>query len=399
MNVRKQINEIFQEIIDIRRKLHANPELSEKEIQTSKIISQYLKQYGIEHETEIAGHGIVAIVKGKGNRLTDQKYFTIGIRADMDALPIEEKTAVSFQSRTAGIMHACGHDIHMAVLLGTARILKELEKELSGNVKFFFEPAEETIGGAKQMIEAGCLTKPEVDAVIGLHIAPELEEGKVQFRKGKMNAASTEFEITIQGEACHGAHPEKGIDSIVAASSMIGALQSIITRNLSPTNPGVITIGQIHGGNKNNVIAKETVFSGIIRALDNHTRDYMKERVKTVSESTAEAFGAKAEVTFTDSYPALVNDEEIVSILEAAALKAMDRQDICYLREPSLGADDFSYFSQAVKSAYFNIGCLKKDEPIPQALHSGWLNPSEECVRTGMLIEVLGVMELLGQRL
>lgn len=397
MNIRKKIDEIFDEIVGIRRELHANPELSEKEIKTSQLISEFLSKNDIEYEKNIAGHGIIGIVRGKKDIKKGQRFRTIGIRADMDALPIEEDVNVPFRSKNKGVMHACGHDIHTAILLGTAKILKELEAEISGNIKFFFEPAEETIGGAKQMIAAGCLKNPDVDVVIGLHISPELEVGKIEFCRGKMNAASTEFEVSIQGVECHGAHPEKGVDTIVVASNLICSLQSIVTRNLSPTNPGVVTVGQVHGGKKNNVVAKETIISGIIRALDNETRAFIKKRVQEMSKNIALAYGADAKVIFIDSYPALTNDEELGTILENIAEKILSKQQVTFSSEPSLGADDFSYFSKAVKAVYFNIGCLGKYETKKQVLHSGNLNPNEECLRTGMLVEVFGALDILKQ--
>lgn len=397
MKIRERIDERFEEIVEIRRALHANPELSQQEIKTAEIISEFLTKCKIQHETEIAGHGIVAIIKGKGKIQERQRFLTVGIRADMDALPIEENVEVPFKSKKKGVMHACGHDIHTAILLGTAKIIKEMEHKIKGNVKFFFEPAEETIGGARQMIEAGCLINPKVDAVIGLHIAPDVEVGTVQFRRGKMNAASTEFEITIEGIACHGAHPENGVDTIVVVSNLVCALQSIVTRNLAPTNSGVVNVGQIHGGNKNNVVAKETTISGIIRALDNDTRSFIKKRVKDLAENVACGFGAKVKVQFTDSYPALVNDDELEVILETTAEKNLSKDKISFSQEPSLGADDFSYFSGAVKSVYFNIGSLDEKETTHQTLHSELLNPNEECIRVGMLMEVFGVLELFKQ--
>lgn len=397
MKINERIEEVFEEAVQIRRLLHSQPELSQKEINTSRLISSFLSQYEIEHATGIGGHGVVAVIRGKGKPIKGQRFFTIGIRADMDALPIEERVQVPFKSKIPGIMHACGHDIHMAVLMGTTKVFKEMEDQIPGNIKFFFEPAEETIGGAKAMIEEGCLENPRVDVVIGLHVSPELEAGKIQFKRGKMNAASTEFEITIGGSACHGAHPENGIDSIAAASSVVCALQSIITRNISPTNPAVITVGQIHGGTKNNVLAKETVFSGIIRALDSDTKSFIKSRVKEMAENVARGFGATAEVLFTDSFPALINDDEVEDMIESAAKKVFSKDQIHFLQEPSLGADDFSYFSEAVRAVYFNIGCLDTNENNYQTLHNEMFNPSEECIRTGMLMEVFGVLELFQQ--
>lgn len=395
MNIRKRIDEVYDEAVEIRRCFHENPELSEHEVETARTISEFLKENGIEHETGVAGHGIVAIVRGKRQPKVNQKFLTVGLRGDIDALPIAEGNDFSFKSKNKGVMHACGHDIHGAVLLGAAKIFKEMEDELAGNVKFFFEPAEETVGGAEEMIRRGCLENPHVDAVLGIHIAPDVQAGKVQFRRGKMNAASTEFEITVEGVFCHGAHPENGVDSIVTMSHIICALQSIITRNLSPTNPGVITVGRIEGGSKNNVLAKETFVEGIIRALDNDTREYIKAGVLRMTESVAAGFGAKVKVDFADSYPALENDDEVCGILEKTAEKILSKDNVCFLPEPSLGADDFSYFTQAAKGVYFNLGCRSKAETKPQMLHSEFLNPDEECIRVGLLMEVFGTLALL----
>lgn len=395
MNIKDRIDEIFEEIVEVRRAIHANPELSEKEIETSKFISEFLKNHGIEHETGVAGNGIIGMIKGKGKVIKDQKFLTVGIRADIDALPIEEVAEVPFRSKNKGIMHACGHDIHTAVLLGTAKILKEMEDELPGNIKLFFEPAEETIGGAEKMIEEGCLKNPEVDAVIGLHITPNIEAGKIQIKRGKMNAASTEFQIKIKGAEAHGAHPEGGIDSIFIASNLVCVLQSIVSRNLSPTNPGIITVGRIEGGSKNNILAKETTLYGIIRAMDNETKSFIEDRVKKLSEDIASGFNGSAEVMFEYGYPALINNDEIGSIIESVGENILSKENIDVLDEPSLGSDDFSYFSQKTKSFYFNIGCLDKNIGASQALHSGLLKPDEECIRTGMLMEIFGALEIL----
>ncbi|QIB68926.1 amidohydrolase [Aminipila butyrica] len=398
MDIRLRIHEIAGEIIEIRRKLHACPELSEQEEETAKVISDSLNRWDIIHQTGIGGHGVVGLIRGQGAVHPQQPFVTVGIRADMDALPIEESTGLPFQSRKPGIMHACGHDIHMAVLLGSAKIFKEMAEELNGNIKLFFQPAEETVGGAWPMIQAGCLKEPQVDAVLGLHIAPELEVGKVEFCRGQMYAASTEFQIAVQGKGCHGAHPEKGVDSILVAASVVTALQSIITRNLPPVTPAVITVGRIQGGSKNNIVAPETILSGIIRALDQHDREFLKTRLQEVSEQVAAGFGARALVTFEDSYPALSNDRQVVELLSQAAAKVLGQEAICFQKQPSMGSDDFAYFSQVVKSAYFHLGCLEEGQTIPQTLHSGDLNPAEACLEIGILVEVLGALELLKQR-
>jgi amidohydrolase len=398
MDIKKQIDGIFDETVAVRRDFHLNPELSEKESKTAQKVSEYLTRWGIKHETGIAGNGVVAMIEGKSPVLKNQTFKVIGIRADIDALPIQEAVRIPFCSQNPGVMHACGHDIHTAVLLGSAKILKQREKELNGTVKFFFQPAEETIGGARRMIEAGCMENPKVDVVMGLHVAPNIPVGTVGFRRGKMNASSSEFNISVQGITCHGAYPNNGVDTVLVAAHIVCALQSIVSRNVSPTNPAVVTVGQFHGGNKNNIISKEVVMSGIIRCLDLETREFLKEKVRLVVENTAEAFGAKAEVKIHDSYPVLINDDEIETIFEKLATQYFSEKNILLLNEPSLGADDFSYFAQVAKSIYFNIGTLAKGETVAQKLHSEYFNPDEQSIKAGILMEVAGVLELFNKR-
>lgn len=388
---------IYDEVVAIRRDLHAHPELSEHEERTAEKISQYLTDWGIPHTKNVAGHGIVAILEGKKGIPENQKYKAVGIRADIDALPIHEATDVPYKSQNCGVMHACGHDIHTAVLLGTAKILKTLETDLNGTVKFFFQPSEETIGGANQMIEAGCLENPKTEAVLAFHVAPDLPCGTVEFRKGKMNAASCEFNIIVKGNSCHGAHPQLGCDPIVIASQIVVGLQSIVSRNLDPVNTGLITVGMFEAGSKGNIIPGEAKLTGIIRALDNDTRTFLKEKLKSFAENTARAFDGEAQVNFKDSYPALENDSEMTEIMESVAKKLLSEDMIKYMPAPSLGADDFSYFTQNAKGVYFNIGTLRKNETVPQALHNEYFNPDENCIKTGMLMEVAGVFEVLGK--
>lgn len=393
------IDDIYPEILDIRRDFHAHPELSEQEERTSGKISTYLTEWGIPHAKNVAGKGIVAVIEGRKKPSPSQKFKVVGIRADMDALPIEEKTKLPYSSQNPGVMHACGHDIHTSALLGTAKVLKSLEDELSGTVKFFFQPSEETIGGARQMIEEGCLENPHTEAVLAFHVAPDLPCGMVEFRRGKMNAASCEFGITVRGSSCHGAHPQLGCDPIVAASQIVVGLQSIVSRNLNPVSTGLITVGKFEAGIKGNIIPAEAELTGIIRALDNDTRTFLKDRLKSFAESTAAAFGAEAEVRFKDSYPALENDREMTEIIEAVAKKLFTGDKIKYMPAPSLGADDFSYFTQAAKGVYFNVGTLRENETVPQSLHNEHYNPDEYSLKVGMLMEVMSVFEILSRTL
>ena len=395
--IKKIVENVYKEMLPIRRDFHAHPELSEQEERTAEKISEYLTAWNIPHIKNVAGHGIVATIEGKRPANNSQQYKVLGIRADIDALPIQEKNDVPFKSQNPGIMHACGHDIHTTALLGTAKVLKQLEDEVNGTVKFFFQPSEETIGGADQMIKAGCLENPNTDAVLAFHVAPELPCGTVEFRKGKMNAASCEFSITVTGRSCHGAHPHLGSDPILAASQIVVGLQSIVSRKLAPVNTGLITVGKFEAGSKGNIIPSEAKLTGIIRALDNDTRTFLKDSLKSFAENTALALGTTTLVQFKDSYPALENDKEMTEIMVSVAEKLFPEENIKYMSAPSLGADDFSYFTQATKGIYFNIGTLRENETIPQSLHNEYYNPDEDSIRIGMLMEVAGVFEILSK--
>lgn len=395
MDIKKRIDEIYDEIVEIRRDLHMHPELSQNEVRAAEKISAYLQGLDIDYRCNVAGNGIVAWIEGKKKCEIKKQFRGVGIRADIDALPVKEMCDIDFKSVNKGVMHACGHDVHTAVMLGSAKILKEMENEFCGAVKFFFQPAEETVGGAERMIKEGCLRNPDVDAVIGLHVAPLVASGDIEFCRGKMNAASTEFEILVHGQSCHGAHPDDGVDPIVVASHIVTGLQSIISRNLSPANPGVITVGKFHSGTANNIIPETAVLSGIIRALDNNTQQYIKDCVRKFSTSTAEAFGARATVSFEDSYPALVNDDFLLDSVQSVAVENLGTERIHFMPEPSLGSDDFSYFTNSVKSLYFNLGTKKEGSISSDVLHSGYYCPDEESMKSGMLIEIMSVLKLL----
>lgn len=386
--IERKIEAALEEVIAMRRDFHAHPELSQQEVRTSAKISEFLTAWGIPHETEVAGHGVVAVIRGKGAH-------TVAIRGDIDALPIEEKNDVPYKSQNPGVMHACGHDIHTAVLLGTAKILKEMEAELPGTVKLIFQPAEETVGGALPMIQAGCLENPRVDAIIGLHVEPDIVAGGVEFRRGSMNAASNEVVITVKGSSSHGARPQNGVDAILAASQIVSSLQSVSSRSVAATDPVVVTIGQFNAGTASNVLAGEAVLTGMIRTLNPQTRSLAIRRVEEIAVSTAAAFGARAEVQIIESYPALINNDEIEGILEETAAKFFDKDHIFFRPESSMGAEDFSYFCDAVRGAYFNIGTKTSPDSPTFPLHNELYCPDEGCIRAGMLMEITGALAIL----
>ena len=388
-DIKSRIDEIFDEVVTFRRELHMYPELSEQESETATRIQSRLETLGIEFIPDVAGHGVVGTIYGQN------KEKAVGIRADIDALPITEQTDFPYKSQIPGVMHACGHDIHTAILYGTAKILSEIKDELPGSVKLFFQPSEETVGGAKQMIDEGCLTNPEVKSVIGLHVESTIPAGSVLFTPGPMNAASCEFYVTVTGKSCHGAHPDQGVDPLIPACNMVTALQSIITRKLDPAETGLITVGQFHSGTKNNVIPGETKFSGIIRTLNLENRSKIKEEIKKICDGIAVAHGATATVEFHDSYPSLENDDELYGWMKSASEEALGSENIFVQPKPSLGADDFSYFCHESRGLYYMIGTGLTDGRESFSIHSEFFNPDEACIRTGILTEVMGALKIL----
>lgn len=384
-----KVDDIFAQVVTLRRQLHMHPELSEHEVNTSQLIQNELAKLEIPYQSDIAGHGICATIYGK------DKSHGVGLRADMDALPLTEMTDVPFKSKEPGVMHGCGHDIHTAILLGTARILNEMKEDLSGSVQLLFQPSEETIGGAGQMIGAGCLENPRVSSVIGLHVDTAVDAGCVQFIPGTMNAASCEFYVTVTGKSCHGAHPSEGIDSLLASCTMISSLQSIITRKIDPAEAALITVGQFHSGTKNNIISGESKFSGIIRTLNMENRSFMKEQIEEICKSTARAYGASCSVEFHDSYPSLENDDQLLAWIKPVCEEVLGKDHVLLCTKPSLGADDFAYFCHGTRGLYYNIGARRPGEKNAYPIHNNRFNPDEACIKTGILTEVLAVLTVL----
>jgi amidohydrolase len=389
MEIKNKVDEIFEEVVKIRRDFHMNPELSQQEIRTQEKIMSYLKSWGIEY-TSCAETGVVGLIKGSNGK-------TVGIRADIDALPIKEKSEVSYASKNSKVMHACGHDAHTSILLGVAKILKQMESELQGNIKLFFQPAEETIGGADRMVKEGCMKNPDVDYVLGLHVMPYIETGMVELKYGKLNASTDEVKITVNGKSAHGAYPDKGIDSIMIAGHVITAVQSLVSRNISPLNSVVLTLGQIHGGVKDNVIADEVVMTGTLRTLDSETRNYAKQKINEIVSNVAAAFGGIAKAEFNEGYRALINNDEVVDVIKENAEKILGKENIVYKEFPSLGAEDFSYFLDECKGAFFHLGCGNDKKGITAAIHTENFDIDEECLKIGIQLQVENVLSLLNK--
>ncbi|NLY67106.1 MAG: amidohydrolase [Tissierellia bacterium] len=389
MDIKKKVESISDEIISIRREFHKYPELSGKEYKTMERICKYLDLWGIEYKKGIAETGVVAIVRGR----EDGK--TIGLRADIDGLPIREENEIDYKSTNEGVMHACGHDAHIAILLGVAKIIKSMEEELKGNVKFFFQPAEETIGGAERMIKEGCLEEPYVDVVLGLHVSPNIDTGVVQLKYGKVNASSDTIIIVVKGKSAHGANPEIAVDPVVISANIIMALQTIVSRNISPQEATVFTVGSIHGGTKGNIIPEEVTMECILRTLDEDIRKYFKERIISIVEDISRAYGGYGQVIIEEGYPSLINNDEIVDSVVQVLEEVVGKENVKFFPHAALFAEDFAYFSQARKACYFSLGCRNEGKGILHPLHSSKFNIDEDCLKVGVEIQVRNILKLL----
>ena len=386
--IRKITQRIHPWMKEIRRDFHTYPELGKKEFRTQEKICQYLGEMGIPCE-KIAGTGVVGFIEGKSAGKL------VGLRADIDALPMQEKNDVPYRSKNDGVMHACGHDAHAAILLGAARVLNELKAAFSGGVKLFFQPDEEGDGGAEIMVKEGCMENPKVDYVLGLHVMAYLETGVVEIRYGKFNAASDSLIIKVFGKSAHAAYPEKGVDAIVASAYMIAALQTLVSRNISPVNSVVLSFGKISGGEVENSLASEVTLTGTLRTLDRETRQFCKTRIEEIAVKTAQAFGANAEINISPGYEPLINNDEVVKVIIETGAELLGKQNIVFKEFPSLGVEDFSYFLDKAKGAFYHIGCGNKTQNITAPNHNSSFDIDEDCLQIGVQLQVINTLKLL----
>lgn len=353
-DVNTALAESFDEIVGWRRYMHQYPELSFKEEKTALFIKEKLLSFGLEVKTNIGGYGLVGILKG------GQPGKTIALRADFDALPIHDEKEVPYQSKNPGVMHACGHDGHTAALLGTAKALSGFREQLKGNVVFIFQPAEETPpGGAKFMVEEGVLDG--VDYVFGAHLDSQTPVGKVTTGKGYQMAAVDKFAITIQGKGGHGARPHDAVDSIVIASEIVNSLQKIVSRSVDPLKSAVVTIGVFQAGSAFNVIADKAVLEGTVRTFDAAVRKQVEERIRSIVDGIVSAFGATASIDYLNGYPALYNHPEETETVRGLLVEEFSEENVAEM-EPSMGAEDFSYFLLEKPGTYFRAGSQNEDE-------------------------------------
>ncbi|WP_138206100.1 M20 metallopeptidase family protein [Haloimpatiens lingqiaonensis] len=390
MDFFKKALEIKDEVIEYRRDFHKHPELDYELPRTSSIIKEFLEKENIEYK-ETAKSGICALIKGNGNK-------TIAIRADMDALPIQDKKSCPYSSLENGKMHACGHDAHMAILIGTAKILNSIKDRLEGNVKLLFEPAEETTGGAKLMVKEGVLDDPNVDAVIGLHVEEWLNVGEIGLKKGVVNAASNPFTVKIIGKGGHGASPNDTVDPIVISANVINALQTIISREISPTDPGVITIGSIHGGTAQNIIPEEVEIKGIMRTMKKEQREYVNRRFVEIVEGIVTSMRGKCEINIEESYPNLYNDDMLLEKFKKVSTKIFEEGKVKILEEPRMGVESFAYFSMERPSVFYYLGCRNEEMGIISPAHSSHFDIDEDCIPYGIAMHCAFVEEFLNKQ-
>ena len=372
-------------IIAKRRQLHRIPEKGFAEFKTQKVITDTLDELGIPYTTERTW--VIGLIEGAlpGD--------VVGLRADIDALPIEEPEGCAFRSEHPGMMHACGHDAHTAILLGAAKVLVSIRDRLPGKVKLLFQPAEESVGGARPMVEAGAMENPHVDRVYGLHVMPNLPLGTIETRVGTLNASTDSVRITIHGVAGHGAYPERSTDAIVCAAQVVSALQTVVSRNLSPLSSAVLTFGVIEGGTAQNIICDKVNLRGTLRTANSDIRAMMKRRIEEVAGGVASAMGCRAEVNVKAGYAALVNDTQEAMRIRRVAGRLFGEENAVEKPEPSMGGEDFSFFSDCAPGAFFHVGCSAPEKMPAPPLHSKDFAPDERCLTIGALMHVALVLD------
>lgn len=368
-------------LISVRRELHKNAELSFQEYKTRDIIIKYLSEMNLSYDNIEDCTGIVALINVNSP-------ITVGIRADMDALPIEEENQVDYISETKGVMHACGHDAHMAISLCLCKVLSEFKDKLKVNVKFIFQPGEE-VGGGKIIADSSIIQNPKIDYIFALHVAPHLMSGFIEIKPGVMAASTDRLHITIKGKKSHGAYPHQGVDAIVTSSYLISAIQTIVSRNIDPTNSLVITFGKINGGEKGNIICDEVNLIGTLRTLNKEDRILAIKRINEICNYIGKTFNSLIILDITKGIPALINNEELVNKIIKNGVELFGKDKVIIKDKSSLGAEDFAYLLEKTKGAFFNIGCA--NNTINSPIHTSTFNIDENCLLIGVILQIKNI--------
>lgn len=376
--IKLKSKEIFPLLVAWRRHLHQNPELSYQEHQTAKFIASILEEYGISHETGVAKTGIIALIKGN-----NPASRCVALRADMDALPINEINTFDFASKNKGVMHACGHDFHSTNLLGAAIILQSLKDQFEGTVKLIFQPSEEKIpSGAPAMIAEGVLENPKVNHIFGMHVSPELPTGSFGFKGGQFMASADEIYLTVKGKGGHAAFPNTLVDPVLAAAQIIVNLQQVVSRKKSPFDAAVLSFGKLEANGATNIIPNEVNIAGTLRAMNEEFRFYAHQWITKIAQDTAKSSGAECEVNIVVGYPFLMNDETLTQKSKELAKQFGSNLDIKEI--PSrMGAEDFSYYSQEIPACFIRIGTGNESKGTTNGLHTSNFNVDEDALLHG----------------
>jgi len=373
--------DIFNDVVANRRHLHANPELSFHETQTSAFIAGKLDELGLKYQ-RMADNGLVALITGdkaSGN--------VVALRADMDALPITEANQVPYRSQNTGVMHACGHDAHTSSLLGTAKILTGLKSEFAGTVKLIFQPAEEKLpGGASLMIKEGVLENPKPQAVLGQHVMPLIDAGKVGFRAGKYMASTDEIYVTVKGKGGHGAQPQMNVDPVIITAHMLTALQQVVSRFADPKNPSVLSFGKVIANGATNVIPNEVYLEGTFRTMDEKWRGEAHRRMKKMAEGLVESMGGSCDFNIVRGYPFLINEEKLTAITRSHAEDYLGKENVLDL-DIWMAAEDFAYYSQVADSCFYRLGTRNESRGIISSVHTPTFDVEEDAfkISTGLM--------------
>lgn len=372
-----------KQIIAWRRHFHAHPELSFEEFDTSDYIAEQLLAMGYEVRRNVGGTGVVATLD------TGRPGPAIAFRADMDALPILEETGLPFESQNIGIMHACGHDCHMSILLGAAQAISASKDKYCGTLRFIFQPGEEANGGAKCVIYDDALKNPDISGIFALHMIPEVPVGVIGIKPGYVSATDDEFVIKVQGKGAHSSEPETGVNAIMIAAHVITALDSVLSNNIGPFDVATFSICQINGGNAINVIPDYVEMKGMIRCVEKASKEEIRRRMKRIVENTAEAFGGKGEVEFIEGFPAVNNDPSLTkTVMEAAAeVLPYGNDSIFEIARPHMGSEDFAYYQEEIPGVIFMLGCAQENG-VTGTLHSSELNINEDALKWGAAVFV-----------
>ena len=413
--IKENVDKIYDEMVKIRRTIHMNPELGDEEFETSKLIKEFLAKNNIEF-FEIINTGVVATIYNDDEK--NGKNHTVATRADIDALPIFEENDVEYKSKNLGKMHACGHDTHTTIQLGVAKVLAENKDKWNGTVRFFFQPAEETDGGADRMIKGGALkfekrsdgnsdfedkeknskgSSRKIDAFFALHMAPEILTGKIGVKVGKAHACSAQLKATIHGVSAHAALPHKGVDAILIGAKVLEFFQSIVSRRIDPREGAVITIGSFKGGETNNIVCDKVEMLGTIRTLSNETRLFIKETIERDLPIFVESLGGKAEVSIRLGYAPVINNEEMTDFVAGNIVDLFGKDALETIKEARMDVEDVSYFLNEIPGCFFRLGTRNEAKDMIYDLHHPKFNVDEEAIKYGIGLQLKNILEYLNK--